>query len=224
MICMTGCADCAGAKFCNKAIDGYYTVSKHNGRPSGRVKACRSPCMNCKNDKRLCTGCITDYTLNGSSCISNSKVSLKLTLSSSGSSPLFSSTDSASTVSAGMRSINRLLISICNNLPSKYYDTSSIDKCFDLIIFSYLGAGSLIVANSISGGSFSSPAEANSAIGSSFTASTALDGVSVLTVTSAASGFTTPSASTEGAATSSNLGLILGLSIPLVLLCTNVVI
>lgn len=90
-----------------------------------------------------------------------------------------------------------------------------MEACFDVVIFTWIGSGSLELSAIISGGTYSSSAEASSSISSAFSSNTQLDGLSVLTVSTSASGYAATTASS-----STNLGLILGLSIPLVLLRT----
>ena len=81
-----------------------------------------------------------------------------------------------------------------------------------------IGAGSLLLGMTLSGGSgYSDPNAASSSITNSFSGA-ALDGVSVGSVSATATGFTTPTTTDNDSGP--NLGLILGLTIPLCLLCT----
>ena len=91
-------------------------------------------------------------------------------------------------------------------------------KCFETFFVVVLAGGSLNLTGVVAGGSYSSPSAASSTLGSAFGSGTALDGVSVTSTSVSASGFTSSggSSSSSGA----NLGLILGLTIPLVLLRT----
>ena len=107
----------------------------------------------------------------------------------------------------------RLKKSMCAALGAQF-DVSTDKKCFLVVIFNFMRSGSLTVGSSISGGNFNSGNDATTAVNSAFSSSTELDGASVVSSTAVSSGFTNESSE------STNLGLILGLSIPLVLLRT----
>lgn len=86
--CSTGCADCSSSNFCLKAATGYFLIPDAKKDNSGRVKACQSPCVTCTSNDRLCLTCISGYALNGTKCISNSRINLALVLIGSGSAPI----------------------------------------------------------------------------------------------------------------------------------------
>ena len=106
---------------------------------------------------------------------------------------------------------------MCKNLPSANFGIIDIILCFDFILIIKLTGGSIIVDSVVSGGNYSSAAAANTGITNAFIAGTTLDTITVGSVSVSASGYTASSTSSSGGA---NLGLILGLSIPLLLLCT----
>ena len=218
--CTTGCADCASPSFCKAPSAGYYLIPTPEGQNSGQFAACTSPCATCMGDAKRCTSCIPNYSLNGTSCLNDNQVSLNLVLGSSGSAPVISATATPEeALAAGLTQIDRIRTSICGNLPPEYGSPSG-SGCYDVVIFVSIAGGSLSVGTVLAGGSFSSPTAATSSIGSSFGSGAPLDGLSVLSSTSAASGFTASNTATSSSS-STNLGLILGLTIPLVLLRTS---
>lgn len=91
---------------------------------------------------------------------------------------------------------------------------TTLDACIDVIILTYLGSGSLLINTLVSGGNYNSADAASASIANTFSANTQLDGITVASSSSSASGYTTVTPTTS----STNLGLILGLSIPLLLL------
>ena len=139
-------------------------------------------------------------------------------LAPSGSSPIGSNGSSAANnLAAGMTQINRLRLSICAALPASVYGVLTPQRCFETFFVVVLAGGSLNLTGVVAGGSFSSPSAASSTLGSAFSSGTPLDGVSVTSTSVSTSGFTSSGGSSSSG---TNLGLILGLTIPLVLLRT----
>ena len=115
-----------------------------------------------------------------------------------------------------MEASNRLYFSICLNLPSLFGINGDTTKCRTVLIIVSMSGGSLVTSSLISGGAATSASEANAAVSASFSQSAKMDGFSIASATSSSSGYdNTSSTSSSG----TNLGLILGLSIPLLLLC-----
>ena len=217
--CSTGCLLCPSSSFCTSAGAGFYLIPNQDGSNSGRLGTCRSPCSTCIDGNNICTSCITGYTLNGTSCKDNNNIVLNVVFFGSGSQPIVSNGSGASNnLATGMAQINRIRFTMCSNLPSANFGViSTQQQCIDIILIVHIAGGSITVNSVVSGGNYSSAAAANSGITNAFVAGTPLDGISVGSVTVSASGYTASSTSSSGGA---NLGLILGLSIPLLLLCT----
>ena len=100
-----------------------------------------------------------------------------LVLIGSGSNPIVTTASNSQTLYNGIMAINRLLFTICRKLPASNFGTlTTVQQCFDVVVLTYMGSGSLIVNSLIVGGSFESPDAASSSISSSFS-NAKLDGV-----------------------------------------------
>lgn len=142
-------------------------------------------------------------------------MNVRFLLQGSGPNSIDTSGSSSQTISNGINSINRIQFTICSLLPVSFFGTiTSLLVCNNIVILTFIGAGSLDINTVIAGGSFSSSTEASNVISNTFASGTSMDGLSVLSTTTTSEGYSTSSPSSS----STNLGLILGLSIPLVLL------
>lgn len=221
-LCTTGCVLCSSSSFCTLAGSGYYLIPNQDASNSGHVGTCRSPCSTCHEGNNICTSCVTGYSLNGTHCKSNSNVVLNVVFLGSGATPIVTTGAGATNnLASGMSNVNRIRFTMCQNLPTTEFGTITQQTCFDVILIVHLAGGSITVSSVVSGGNYTSAAAANSAIVTAFGANTALDGITVASVTASASGYTTTQSTSSGGA---NLGLILGLSIPLLLLLILIII
>lgn len=111
-----------------------------------------------------------------------------------------------------MRNFVNLVTAICNMLPApfKVGDTS----CRRVLRFIFLRFGSIQVSQDVDGSGYSSGTDASSAINNAIST----NGIAGATVTSSSTTSTGYSGSSDSDV---NLGLILGVSIPLVILRTS---
>ena len=72
--CPANCLTCSSASFCNTAADGYYIQTGLKGTSTGIFKPCRSPCATCKGDAKMCLTCVKGYSINGTQCLSDTRV------------------------------------------------------------------------------------------------------------------------------------------------------
>lgn len=135
----------------------------------------------------MCTSCGSGYTLNGTKCLDNSRVIIRLLLQGSGSNPISTSGSTAQITSNGINNINRIMFAICGSLPASYFGSiTTLLICYKFVVLTYLGASSLDVNAIITGGSFNSPSEASNIMSNTFSTGASLDGLSVLSSTSSA--------------------------------------
>ena len=188
--CTTGCQACSSSSFCLNPSSGYYLIYDNNGFNTGKSLRCTSPCATCSQDPNNCLTCNTNFTLYGTQCHSSTNILLRLVLSGSGTNRIPIDTNStADNLAAGMAQINRIINLICLNLPAANYPGRTASNCPSFVRIIRMSGGSLIVESIISGGAFSSNADANTAILSSFSNSTLLDGVAVNSASVSATGF-----------------------------------
>lgn len=134
------------------------------GSSTGVVKPCTSPCATCYGNEQQCLTCVTGFAINGTQCLCNSRAETTMVLGGgSGSTPMFLDTDDQATqVYKGFFGLNRLMHALCKKLPSKYYDTSSHQKCRRHIKCNRLKWGSLSTSMSVDASAFPNSATASS--------------------------------------------------------------
>lgn len=189
--CSFGCTRCVSSDYCTRSRDGYLLVRLADMTESGQVKICKFPCITCMNDPRYCTKCFTGYLLNGTKCVEVSQVQLKLTLIGSGAVPIDTAGADSQDLFNSIASINRLQQTLCSKLPSVYYGILTTgEKCIDTVIVTSLASPDIILSTIISGGGYSTAAQATTSINEVFAVSTVLDGVTVSAIESFATNYT----------------------------------
>ena len=128
-------------------------------------------------------------------------------------------TNNATTLSNAINNINRIQQAICLALPSSVYGSlTTLEQCVNVVIINYMYQASLVVGTTIAGGNSANSQEALNNVNNAFAAGKQLDGSQVVRSTSTSTGFSSSNNNTTEDEGGANLGLILGLSIPLVLL------
>ena len=118
-VCPTGCLICSNVNYCSSAGNGYFLIPNPDGSISGKFGSCLSPCATCSGDEKTCYSCINGYSLNGTQCINNNKVTVGLVLYGSGNNPIISnSSGAANNLASGMTQINRIRLTLCLALPA----------------------------------------------------------------------------------------------------------
>lgn len=213
LTCVSNCLTCDSNIFCTKAASGYYVSINDAGSYTGTVLQCESPCATCIDYTDFCLSCVSGYSLRGSVCKKNTNLVFVLILgpSKSGNS-IFSDSDSPDQqVFFGIRAFNRLGGAIDFILPNLFKDGRHWRK---RMRFRRINKGSLSVGMDLDAGGYSSGSDASSAF-TNAVSSSSIDGASYLSSSVTAEGFTTSSGS------STSLGLVLGLAIPLSILRKN---
>jgi hypothetical protein len=137
---------------------------------------------------------------------------------------LQSGSSSTQTLYCGVTNLNRLLTSLCNNLPGGFNVTTP-DQCYDTIKMNFLAAGSLVTVVGVNGGPYTTDSQASTALNNAYGSGKALDGVNVYSVSTTVQGYTPGgNSNTSSPNNGPNLGLILGLSIPLTVLLVLIIV
>ena len=95
----------------------------------------------------------------------------------------------ADNLAAGLSQINRILQTICANLPAANFPGVTPATCDRYVMIVGMAGGSLIVNTIISGGSFANNNAASSAIMTAFASNAVLDGVVVNSASVTANGY-----------------------------------
>lgn len=213
--CSSTCQTCDSSSFCTKAVSGYYITLLSSGEYTGVVEQCTSPCATCIDYSDFCLSCASGYFLYGSNCQRNLYLYILIILSQGASSSIFSNADSADRqLFLSIRSFNRIGNAIYGNAPSKFRDGNNWRKHTKFRKFRY---GSVGVEFAQAAGQYTDGTQATSDF-TNYLTSGNFDGFSFVSSSITAEGFSTSTGS------STSLGLILGLSIPLSILRTFIVI
>ena len=211
--CISNCLTCDSDTFCTRAVDGYYIGLDTADAYTGELAACDSTCATCVDQNDFCLSCASGYRLDGSECESTSRLTIVIYFGgSSNSNSIFSNSEGGNNQLFGcLKGINRIGFAIFSILSSRFRRGRSNYR--RTIRFRKFFRGSVGINMNVDAAGFSSGPTAASSFTNSV-ASTPIDGVSYLSSSVVSAGFTASSAS------STNLGLVLGLSIPLSILCT----
>jgi hypothetical protein len=213
--CATTCLSCESFTFCTRAIDTYYTVLNAAGTPTGAVAQCLPPCSTCSKQATLCLSCVAGYTLSGTECQINVYLDINIIFAAAGVNPIFSNNSSNATqLFSALKEYNRIGNGLFQILKSSFNWAGTDFRTF--IRFTKLFSASVGATMTADSGSFSNGAAATNAFNSAVPAGTTVDGVSVVSSSTTANGYSSSSGDD-----STNLGLILGLSIPLSILRTS---
>lgn len=198
-----GCLDCSSATVCTSAQDGYYLLVDIKGVNTGGVKPCKGYCATCQLDALSCLTCQSGATLYGGVCISQNNQDIKFlgNLKSIGSSNVTSDYERAAAFSV----LGNLLTEMGTAL-----GYSSLGEFLQNVNFKSLKQGSIDLNYAINSDSVK--------VGSTNTAltSASFSDLTLLSLNVASNSATSSS--------NVNLGLVLGVSIPLGILRTFVVI
>lgn len=196
---ITGFAECQSSTMCTVAADRYYLVRDIAGKSTGAVAACADGCATCANGK-TCLTCVTTHVKMGGGCIFNNFLTATATLTPGAGSSWYKSTDTNNTqLGLGLAYSQQILNFIANK--------AGVDKSkcrFKSIVFGSIKPTVVVeLAQGVDG---------NTALNALKTyKSSTTDEFGVAAVSGTANIANT---SDDGP----NLGLILGLTIPLVIL------
>ena len=216
--CMANCLACDSSSFCTLAASGYHVVYDDSGAVSGAIAQCQAPCSTCFYFGDFCLSCNSGFTLEGSVCTQNVNLLMVLLFGpGTGNNPIFVASDSLQTqLFKGIKAVNFLGDMLNNIAPSAFksdgFGVGNWRKRFHMKKFAAASLQTTIQAN---GGTYTSGTAATSAMTNAL-ASTPTSGLLFMSSTISSTGFN--STAEEG----DNLGLILGLAIPLGILCTYV--
>jgi len=195
--CTTPCLSCLNSDICTTCANGYL-MQMNDNTPSGKCIACDSNCATCSETPTYCTSCPTGYSLTALKCISNQNIGFNITFSSP------TAASSAAEISAFMIILEEIRQSLAGLMGAPYNTNPN------LISFSSLTSGSVIVGGKMSTTSGSDPTAVLSSASSNIVGN-GFSGFQVQSTAFVANGFNPSSSSSS----SVNLPLILGLSIPL---------
>jgi hypothetical protein len=192
---------------CIRAIDGYYLETSVFNQYTGKVKACKTTCSICTAFDS-CTTCNSDYNKLGTGCFYSKYVSAKMTLNAAqGSDAWFNSnnTDEQNLANAFLK-LNQILSSFASISGITVTDS-------ERLVLRSLKIGSLLADVDMA----ADPGQDIDAFSSQITTNIAtLPDFEVISSSVVTFGTTTTSSSLASA----NLGLILGIAIPLLILRT----
>lgn len=209
--CSSTCQTCDSSSFCTKATSGYYITLLSSGEYTGTVAQCTSPCATCVDYADFCLSCASGYFLYGSNCQRSLYLFIFIVFSQSSTSSIFSSTDSADRqLFLSIRSFNRIGNAIYSNAPSKFRGIGNWRRFTKFRRFKY---GSVGVEFAQEAGQYTDGTQASSDF-TNYLVTSNFDGFNYVSSSITAEGFSTSTGS------STSLGLILGLSIPLSILRT----
>ena len=213
-VCTTNCLTCDSATFCKTASPGYFVPLSDTGAASGSIAQCLSPCATCKDYSDFCESCITGYSLSGSVCTQTNYLLMTIIFGpGTGINPIFIVSDPPQTqLSNGIKSFNRIG-GMLNAIAPAGFKSDGFTGWRKRFIFKAMAIGSIVTTVQANGGTYTTSSGATSAMTNALS-STPIDGMSYLSSSMVGTGFSTSSGS------SSNLGLVLGLTIPLVILRT----
>ena len=206
---LKGCAECNSDSYCTQAADGFYLVKNSRGRENGKVDTCKKGCATCNNGQ-ICLTCATDYTKRGGFCIYKNNLDIVATLTpGTGSNGWYSQTDSTADA-----------VSNNTELADAYKNTNQILNMFfrltgvsvDNLIIIVIGWGSLIPQVIVSIDEATDPNLVTATMNANIASNNITDfGIAKFSAT--------PSFTGASKSSTVNLGLLLGILIPLIILC-----
>jgi hypothetical protein len=145
LACNSNCLDCSSLTYCKRAANGYYLGINNDRSYSGKVYSCESPCLTCQYNSDYCLTCISDYTISGSGCFSNTVIIIRLVLGpGTTNTSIFSSSDSDyNQLDKAFASVNRITRSICNKLPNDFKGNDPF--CEKNLRITYMSTGSVVM-------------------------------------------------------------------------------
>lgn len=196
--CSSPCLTCQTDTVCTTCLDGYFMQAVNN-LPTGKCLACSSNCATCVNTPTSCVTCPTGSNLVGLKCLSTQNVGFNLTFSSP------SATSLASELQSFMVVIEEIRASVAGNLGTPFNTNPG------LLSFSSITSGSVKISGNADT-SQSSPSTTYTAMGS-IQPSGGYVGFSLISSSYVANGF-----NPSNSASNVNLPLVLGITIPVVIL------
>lgn len=181
---------------------------------SGSIAQCYSTCATCEDQAQNCLSCISGYTLRGSICRQNFFLVINLVLGPGASNSIFATGDSnLQQASHLIRGLHRFGVHFYSIIPNSFVRSRS-EPWDNTIQMNSLAAGSVVVNTNVGAGTNTDSTTATNAMNSAI-ASSSGDGYSIVSSSVSSTGGSTSSGDDDV-----NLGLILGLSIPLGILRT----
>ena len=185
---------------CLRANEGYFLTTDPDGTYNGGFQKCNAPCLTCTSNPNYCLSCLSGYSIDGFSCFNKKQVDYSMKFNYPG---YFNDGDSFDYSYArfmgnflGFRGL------LCKSFPALI--TKNDAKCLRNFSTKKCRRSSVIVDLSVDASNYNSAAAAQNAM-----TSMTVPGISILSTSASAQGFSDSSSS------STNLGLILGVSIPL---------
>jgi len=191
---------------CTQAAAGFYLNTDVSGYYTGEVKQCGSTCETCSK-ANSCDTCGANYTRFGCVCIYALNIQGSLTLAPGPNSSWFSSNNSDNiNLAYALLHCNEIALAIA--LAAGYSDVNNT-------LLTGMKSGSIVTYFTLG----VDPNQNPSTFADNFQnkISSGVPGFTVVSLTTASNGF---GAGSSSSSSSKDLGLILGLSIPLGLLCT----
>lgn len=191
--CPTGCATCNSPSNC-LTCSSSYTLQVQAISTQSKCVQCASPCSQCITNANTCTACISGYSLNGWMCVSNFNFGFQLTL--------------GTTLASFYSNYANFLDSL-----AQIMGASNINQ----ITMTNIQQGSVITTGTFSTNSESNSNSANNMYNS--LTNNLVSGNSIGGMPIQSSEITVNGGSVSPIYSGPNLALILGISIPLGVLC-----
>lgn len=196
------------------ASTGYYVILSPEKTYSGVVAQCYSTCATCVDDANFCLSCIAGYTLIGTICRQNFYLAINLVLGPAAANTIFATGEDPNLQAAKtIKHLHRFGEHFYRVVLPASFIRVSTEPWENTIQMNSVAAGSVVVNMNVGAGSNTNAASAQTSLSNAI-ASNSGTGYSVVSSSVVANGGSTSSGS------GSNLGLILGLSIPLGILRT----
>lgn len=200
--CPSGCATCSSSTNCLTCSSGFTLLSESVQGSQQKCVQCASPCSQCMNNPSNCLSCVSGYSLSGWKCISNFNYQVEMTL---GVDP----TDFYNNYPAFLQALANTISSNAN---------------INLVSVNSIEQGSTVVNSQIITNADSGSSEADNQFTSLDSLTSEGQSIAGMQVEKSSLTVNGGSADDESGGSSVNLGLILGICIPVGVILIGVII